>query len=103
MIKIAFKHWIYEACINVLFDKIENNFRSVHKLIIGRTYNNLTIRGRGNVSGYILFNVEVIDFVNDIYKIRFRQVNTHYDNGKIGHLRKKIIWYIKNYDILRYE
>ena len=29
MIKIAIKHWIYETCINVLFDNIFVNFMSV--------------------------------------------------------------------------
>ena len=31
MIKVFLKHWVYEACINRIFEAIENNFSSIYE------------------------------------------------------------------------
>jgi len=47
MIKIALKHWIYEQCVNVLFDNIYNNFKVnalVRQLKLGEHYSSIYTR-----------------------------------------------------------
>lgn len=46
MIKIALKHWIYEKCINVLFDGIKKNFNLSrnYPVRVGEFYSTIIIK-----------------------------------------------------------
>ena len=44
MIKIALKHFIYEKCINVLFDGIVSNFIIPYKFNVGDRFNYMWMR-----------------------------------------------------------
>ena len=80
MIKVALKHWIYEACIEQLFNGIMENFIGDRKLKKGITYKCLRFKRESysvemheaTVVGYIdldaveIYSTEVIAFNNNV-------------------------------------
>lgn len=91
MFKIALKHWIYETCINVLFDKIGNNFCRVNRNIFNVgdkfTYIKTKFNLRSDHQEYIelewdhLRVVRIEDMKGDDKYINFIQVGRYESNG----------------------
>ena len=46
MIKVALKHWIYEKCIDLLFDNITRNFVHPHEFVPGAYFDTMVYKSR---------------------------------------------------------
>ena len=71
MIKIALKHFIYEKCIDVIFNAIINNFKTPttwHKMKVGDRFNYITIF-ESPVSRTVYYGPEVVMVENDYFVI----------------------------------
>ena len=99
MLDIALKHCIYEACIDVLFDKVEHNFSNVSdRFNIGDCFFRMStvsmeITTRAKVM-YIFFDVK-INYIEDRgIGITFSKYNVHFADGDSRHEPKKGYWFI---------
>ena len=47
MIKVVLKHWVYERCIDIVFNKIRDNFQPISvmldQLVVGEWYRNIAV------------------------------------------------------------
>jgi hypothetical protein len=63
VIKVALKHWIYDYCINILFNHIKNNFSTFNikqKFKVGEKYRIIEELG-GNGYGRIYYDCVIIN------------------------------------------
>lgn len=79
MIKIVLKHFIYEKCIDVLFNNIWRNFAiSDGVLKAGSTYREIqfVFEVNGYYMFYIMGDISILSMVNDMisYEARYRTV-----------------------------
>jgi len=105
MIKVALKHFIYEACINVMFDNIIKHFitteRDLYNVKPGDKVRNITMRGyfnnaaayndEGDASVHYFSECTITDFSNK-YSLSF---HGRY-RGKFGN------YYLKYSHIIHY-
>ena len=90
MIKTALKHWIYELCINQIFNAINSNFTTVPKklqLKIGETYSEIWYRTSRNTK-LILQNATLsqLKINNTMALFRFPDPNELHDGIQIHSL-----------------
>ena len=70
MLKIYLKHFIYEKCIDVIFNAISNNFSEIskfHKIKIGDTFYSITLHESPTTS--IVYYSPKVTEVNDDFFI----------------------------------
>jgi len=61
MIKVALKHFIYEKCIDVLFNAIDKNFMGPYREFkVGDTFLYMEMRSNYNYLYYVFEGVEII-------------------------------------------
>lgn len=56
MIKLALKHWVYEQCIDVLFNAVKNNFSDRYRFKVGDKYVYLAITCVDTTKWHYVFN-----------------------------------------------
>lgn len=90
MIKLALKHWIFEKCIDLLFNNIAMNFvRAGHnRLEKGKLYEHLRFElekiGSDKYIRFSVFEAIVVECYpeGDIYEIKFGSMVTHTNNAQ---------------------
>jgi len=71
MIKTALKHFIYELCIEKIFDSVARNFSpNVKRYVKGERYERLVTYSRGT---HVYYNITIIDC--DTHTIKFSYVS----------------------------
>lgn len=87
MLKIYLKHFIYEKCIDVIFNAIINNFRTpnkLHNVKVGNCFYSITVYTQGRKTVY--YSPEVVEVNNDYFVISgamFTEFGAGYDKEDI--------------------
>ncbi len=79
MIKVILRYFIYDNALNILFNKLYNNFTTSKVIHIGQNIKQLvTKKGNGL---YVYYNVEVINLTNDyiIFKLHETPVTQRFN------------------------
>lgn len=112
MIKIALKHWIYERCIDMLFDNIARNFKVIRtKIKVGDYYRRLVtddtdLNGTqmDDMNGMEFVGVKVLDILPDgEVKIRCSYYEIMYTTGELFSEDDEHIWYVSQKHIVRLD
>lgn len=93
MIKIVLKHWIYEKCINVLFNTIDRNFNTPtsSRVKIGKCYSKIII-------DYTLYPyaTDITDTDRVIQCIYYNCIVTHVDDKYFRYTTNRVDTYDKS-------
>ena len=77
MIKVALKHYIYEACIKVFFEHLTSNFKeNPYSFEVGKIYRRLTVK---QPKARIELEYCKIMSVNNVHVTFYADIYTEYD------------------------
>lgn len=111
MIKIALKHFIYEKCINVLFDGILNNFSASKngEFKVGDRFHSIQVKfesTRVNLSEIqtTLYNCTIMDILQGTVLIQYHLSKRVFGGGLISNdmSRIPVVWRVNIENIKSY-
>jgi hypothetical protein len=106
MIKTTLKHWIYELCINELFDEVKRNFeiKPFLKIKINDRLSYIKIHIDGDIkSSTIFYNCIIKDITERLIKFSYNKYISQYGNKK--HVANIPLdnWILLKNDIVEYK
>ena len=86
MIKVALKHFIYEKCINVIFDTIINNFSlSKRRFNVGDKFAEIKIYRNDDSNCIVLYHCTILSNIQGIVLVRYSRASVYGYTFDLGH------------------